>query len=63
MTRGQDWKFVQAAKRLFTDEGTLEVDDGATVSRNDVKNESDGAYVQAWVWVSNQDARQEKRTA
>ncbi len=41
---------VKTAKRLFQDDGTLEVDDGAEVSRAD-GNPEQGAYVQAWVWV------------
>jgi hypothetical protein len=40
-----------AAKRLHHKEGTIEVDDAAPVSIGD----DDGAYVQAWVWVSNED--------
>jgi hypothetical protein len=36
------------AKDQYEDEGTLEIDDNAIVSRCD---DGAGAYVQAWVWV------------
>jgi hypothetical protein len=39
--------YRKAAKRMFQDEGTIEIDDGATVSAGD----ANGAYVEAWVWV------------
>lgn len=42
-----DDEFIGRAKELFVSEGTIEVDDGATVSRGD----DEGAYVAAWVWV------------
>jgi len=43
--------YVEAAKLLHHDEGTLEVDDNAAVSRSS----DGGAYIQAWVWVGNED--------
>jgi len=43
-----------AAKAQWHDEGSCEIDDKALVSRD---GEDDiGAYVQAWVWVTNEDA-------
>lgn len=42
-----DEELVQAARWQHQDDGVLEVDDNAVVSRGAV----DGAYVQAWVWV------------
>ena len=48
-----DDNYVEAAKRLFHKEGEIEVDDSATVSRGD----PDGAYVQAWVWVPESEAK------
>lgn len=42
-------QYVSAAIRLFNDEGTIEIDANAKVSRSD----EDGAYVEAWVWVPN----------
>jgi hypothetical protein len=55
-TKGpSDEATVRAAHRMFHDEGTIEVDDNATVSRAD-GNLDRGAYVQAWVWVSDDEA-------
>jgi hypothetical protein len=45
-------KYRDAAKKLHHREGELEIDDDAIVS----KGEDPGAYVQAWIWVSNSDA-------
>lgn len=54
-----DAQMVAAAQRRFArDEGDIEVDDGAKVSRAD-DNPEEGAYVQAWVWVPDADARPE----
>lgn len=50
-------EFVAAAKKLYHREGELEVDDGARVS---VDNRSEGAYVQAWVWVGADEAAERK---
>jgi len=36
------------AKAAWHDEGVIEIDDTAVVSRSD-----DGWYVQAWVWVDD----------
>lgn len=38
----------EVARTLYVDEGSVEIDDGAPVSRTDG---GAGAYVQAWVWV------------
>jgi len=35
------------AKALYQEEGRIEIDDNAKISRGT----EDGAYVQAWVWV------------
>ena len=40
-----------AAKRMFEDEGTLEIDDNAIVSAGS----DPGAYVEAWVWVPDEE--------
>jgi hypothetical protein len=49
-----DNAYRAAAIRVHYDEGTLEVDDEAPVSRD---GEDDiGAYVQAWVWIGNDEA-------
>lgn len=36
------------AREQWSEEGTLEIDDNAVISDGD----DNGAYVQAWVWVS-----------
>jgi hypothetical protein len=41
--------YRDAAKELFHREGEIEIDPGAPVSKGD----DEGAYVQAWVWVSD----------
>jgi len=46
---------IKAARRMFQDEGTIEIDRGATISRAQ-KNTEMGAYVQAWVWVPDDEA-------
>jgi hypothetical protein len=43
--------YVKAAQRLFEDEGVIEIDDAAVV----LLGGDPGAYVQAWVWVSDDD--------
>lgn len=48
-------KYVAAAQRRHQDEGTLEIDEGATVSDSG-DSEEGGCYVQAWVWVTDEDA-------
>jgi hypothetical protein len=56
LTREKREAFVQAAQRQYSDEGTLEIDDEALVSwTSPEEGGSGGAYVQAWVWVSDED--------
>ena len=43
-------QYVATARRLYHDDGEIEVDDNAKVSRG----ADDGVYVQAWVWVGNE---------
>lgn len=50
-------KYVSFAKSRFHDEGTLEIDDRAMISRS---HGDPGAYVQAWIWVSDDDAKEVK---
>ena len=45
-SRSDKWYQKRAAEQ-YHNEGFVEVDPHAVVSRGDV----DGAYVQAWVWV------------
>lgn len=44
--KSEDW-FRSHARRLYHQDGEIEVDDNARVSRGG----EDGAYVEAWVWV------------
>ncbi len=44
--KSDEW-YVEQARKLYHHEGDIEVDPGAPVSRG----EDHGAYVQAWVWV------------
>ncbi len=44
--------YVSAARQQYVDEGSIEVDDPTIVSVSD----DGGAYVMAWVWVTNADA-------
>ena len=55
--------YREAAKSMFDSflegsaDGSIEIDATAVVSMGD--GEIDGAYVQAWVWVSNEEAELE----
>lgn len=49
-----DEQYRKKAKEKYEDEGTIEIDEDALVSTGDC-----GAYVQAWVWVYNDDAQEE----
>jgi len=49
---------IAAARSLYESEGEIEIDDNAKLSRAD-GNPDDGAFVQAWVWVSDEEADQE----
>lgn len=50
-----DARFIRAALRYQVD-GEIEIDPDAKVSRNEAIGESNGCYVQAWVWVDNEEA-------
>jgi hypothetical protein len=43
-------RYVKAARRMWHRDGEIEIDDWPLISPSD-----DGAYVQAWVWVYNDD--------
>jgi hypothetical protein len=47
--KGTDEEYRKLAKRLFHDEGVIEIDDNARIA----KGAECGAYVEAWVWVDN----------
>lgn len=44
-----DTQYRAAAKDAWHDEGIIEIDDTAEISHGE---DGEGAYVQAWVWVS-----------
>jgi hypothetical protein len=48
--KSAEW-FRMRAKELYHQEGEIEVDDKALVSRGD----STGAYVEAWVWIPSEE--------
>jgi len=48
-------QYRRAASRLYGNDGEIEVDADARVSRSD----DGGAYVQAWLWVDDSDATKE----
>ncbi len=51
--------YVEAAKAVHQNDGTLEIDDGAAVSMGS----DPGAYVQAWVWVTKADMLEHRQKA
>lgn len=48
-----------AARRLYHEEGKCEVDDRARVSESAEGGDA-GRYVQAWVWVADDEAAKEE---
>ncbi len=58
MASGQysDAAYRRAARAEYHREGEVEIDDNAVISRGD----DAGAYVQAWVWVSDEEVRLDK---
>lgn len=46
--------YIERAKLAFNVEGELEIDDNAVVSKGD----DDGAYVEAWAWVPDDEGDQ-----
>ncbi len=48
-------QMVEAARRFYEKDGEIEIDENAEVSRS--RGIYPGAYVQAWVWVHDRDAR------
>ena len=58
-----DKQYVDAASRLYHEEGTIEIDDEtrSSVSAQVSRGADDGAYVEAWVWVPNEEARKRQK--
>lgn len=46
----KDRQYVRAAKEHYEEEGILEIDENARVSR---ATEEHGAYVEAWIWIDD----------
>ena len=57
MKKPTNKQMIVAARRLHQDDGEVEVDEGAMVSRGN----DPGAYVAAWVWVDDADVTDEDR--
>ena len=51
-------QMIAAARSQYESEGEIEIDDNAKLSRAE-GNPDDGAFVQAWVWVSDEEASKE----
>ena len=49
---------IAAARSQYQSEGEIEIDENAKLSRAE-GNPDNGAFVQAWVWVSDEEASQE----
>lgn len=48
-----DKAYIEAARKIHHKDGEVEIDEGATVSRGS----DPGAYIQAWVWVYDEDCK------
>jgi hypothetical protein len=56
LTNKQRASYREAAKRQYHDEGRIEIDDEAPVTWvAPEEGGHGGAYVQAWVWVDDED--------
>jgi hypothetical protein len=58
--QASDEAYRTAARRQYQREGEIEVQDNAVISRSSDPGDP-GAYVQAWVWVYEEDAAEELR--
>lgn len=58
MIKAERAKFIEAARRLYARDGEIEIDDDSPLlPRSRVSESDEGAYVLAWVWVSNDEAK------
>ena len=55
LAHARDEEFRVAARRMYASEGVVEIDNEAPVSHAPA-NPDRGAYVQAWVWVYDEEA-------
>lgn len=53
MVKTDPGALVRVARHLYQNEGSIEIDDNAKISRAD--GPTDGTYVQAWVWVPDEE--------
>ncbi len=53
-----DKQYIDAARLQYESEGEVEFDDDARISHGD----DPGAYVQAWVWVNDNQVRDTDET-
>lgn len=53
-----DKQFRSAASNKYGEEGYCEIDEDAKISRNTEPDGDEGAYVQAWLWVANEEVRE-----
>lgn len=60
LRRPDSWYRGQAIA-YYQEEGELEIDEDSPVSRSD-ENLDGGAYVQAWLWISDQSAEGERNS-
>ena len=52
--RPTDKQLIATAKRLYHEEGSIEIDDAPEISQPG-DTDPEGVYVQAWVWVAFDD--------
>jgi hypothetical protein len=57
--RPTDKQLIATAKKLYHDEGSIEIDDAPEISKPG-DTDPEGVYVQAWVWVAFDDVVKER---
>lgn len=57
----KDLAYIRAAKRMYDKDGEIEIDDNAKISKAQAGTDDPGAYVEAWVWVYDEDIRRGER--
>lgn len=50
MSHSERQTWIEKAREYYQEEGNIEIDNNAEISKSD-----EGAYVQAWVWVPNEE--------
>ncbi|KKK56361.1 hypothetical protein LCGC14_3065310 [marine sediment metagenome] len=54
-----DKEYIEKAREQYARDGEIEIDDVADVARDLSDEPVQGAYVQAWVWVTNDEEGEE----